>query len=87
MWAEGGKGRVEGRNTAYNIRSAPPITRTCHQCVACREEVGLKLILFHNNSLCMLEMWTILFYCTDECVIRGVQPHSEGTSDALRSVI
>lgn len=54
----GGEGKVEGRNTACNIRPAPPIAHTCRQCVACREDGRLKLILFHNNSLEWFETWT-----------------------------
>lgn len=57
MWAEVRRERWRAEHgTTCNARSAPPIARTCRQCVACRDEVGLKLILFHNNSLEFIEM-------------------------------
>lgn len=57
MWAEVRRERWRAEHgTTCNARSAPPIARTCRQCVACRDEVGLKLILFRNNSLEFIEM-------------------------------
>lgn len=57
MWAEVRRERWRAEHgTTCNACSAPPMARTYRQCVACRDEVGLKLILLHNNSLEFIEM-------------------------------